>query len=140
MANILLFVLYHEVIIAILQSILNVARFKKIVLSSRIGTFKTQIIEERGFRGGSDEKMKMWLGREIVVAGLPHLANGTPFDKQFLKVVFKFKLWFFTVSYYMKPIFIKISLHCQYFCITKMYLFGKFSLSLSLFSAYNNLL
>jgi len=54
---------------------------KKIVLSSRIGTFKTQIIEERGFRGGSDEKMKMWLGRKIVVAGLPHLADGTPFDK-----------------------------------------------------------
>ena len=30
------------------------------------------ILKGRGFRGGSDEKMRrMWLGREIVVAGLP---------------------------------------------------------------------
>ena len=29
-------------------------------------------MEGRGFRGGSDEKMRrMWLGLEIVVAGLP---------------------------------------------------------------------
>ena len=32
------------------------------------------IIEGRGFRGGSDENMRrMWLGLEIVVAGLPFL-------------------------------------------------------------------
>ena len=30
------------------------------------------ILKGRGFRGGSDEKMRrMWLGREIVVVGLP---------------------------------------------------------------------
>ena len=27
----------------------------------------------QGFRGGSDERMRMWLGPEIVVAGLPSL-------------------------------------------------------------------
>ena len=32
------------------------------------------IIKGRGFQGGSDEKIRrMWLGREIVVAGLPLL-------------------------------------------------------------------
>ena len=31
-------------------------------------------LKRRGFRGGSDEKMRrMWLGLEIVVAGLPPL-------------------------------------------------------------------
>ena len=31
---------------------------------------------EEGFRGGSDEKMRrMWLGLEIVVAGLPPLVE-----------------------------------------------------------------
>ena len=31
-------------------------------------------MEGRGFRGGSDEKMmRMWLGLEIIVAGLPPL-------------------------------------------------------------------
>ena len=35
---------------------------------------KKIILKGRGFRGGSDEKMReMWLGREIVVAGLPSL-------------------------------------------------------------------
>ena len=39
--------------------------FQKIFLSSRIG---------RGFRGGSDKKMRrMWLGLGIVVVGLPPL-------------------------------------------------------------------
>ncbi len=42
----------------------------------------------RGFRGGSDEKMRtMWLGIEIVVVGLPPLVQ--PFgqiDKQTSKV------------------------------------------------------
>ena len=33
-------------------------------------------LKGRGFRGGSDKKMRrMWLGREIVVAGLPPLAE-----------------------------------------------------------------
>ena len=33
---------------------------------------KKIILKGRGFRGGSDEKMRrMWLGREIVVVGLP---------------------------------------------------------------------
>ena len=33
-------------------------------------------MEGRGFRGGSDEKMRrMWLGREIVVAGLSPLVK-----------------------------------------------------------------
>ena len=36
-------------------------------------TFTHIIIEGRGFQGGSDEKMRMWLGREVVVAGLPQL-------------------------------------------------------------------
>ena len=54
----------------------DVARFKKIVLSSRIGNFLTNIIEGRGFRGGSDEKMRrMWLRKEIVVVGLPPLVQ-----------------------------------------------------------------
>ena len=35
---------------------------------------KKKILEEGGFQGGSDDKMrKMWLGREIVVVGLPPL-------------------------------------------------------------------
>ena len=38
--------------------------------------FNIIYIEGRGFRGGSDEKMRrMWLGLEIVVAGLPPLAQ-----------------------------------------------------------------
>ena len=45
----------------------------KIVLSGRIRQFKKIILEGRGFRGGSDEKMRMWLGREIFVVGLPPL-------------------------------------------------------------------
>ena len=40
----------------------------KMVLSGKI------ILKGRGFRGGSDKKMRrMWLGREIVVVGLPPL-------------------------------------------------------------------
>ena len=71
----------HVVIIAQSIHILcsNVARFKKkILLSSRIGNFVTQIIEGRGFRGGSGEIIRrMWLWREIVVAGLPPLIGQT---------------------------------------------------------------
>ena len=34
------------------------------------------MIEGRRFRGGSDEKMRrMWLGREVVVTGLPPLGQ-----------------------------------------------------------------
>ena len=52
----------------------NVANSLKIVLSGRIRHLKKIILKERGFRGGSDEKMRRkWLGREIVVAGLPPL-------------------------------------------------------------------
>ena len=54
----------------------NVARFKKIVYLRELETFKHKIIEGKEFRGGSDEKMRrMWLGREIVVAGLPPLVK-----------------------------------------------------------------
>ena len=39
-----------------------------------LDTFKKIILEGRGFRGGSDKKMRrMWLGIEIAVAGLPPL-------------------------------------------------------------------
>ena len=44
-------------------------------LFSRIGHFKKIILKVRGFRGGSDEKMRrMWFGLEIDVVGLPPLA------------------------------------------------------------------
>ena len=37
------------------------------------------ILKGRGFRGGSDEKMRrMWLGLEIDVVGLPPLCTHTP--------------------------------------------------------------
>ena len=43
-------------------------------LSGRIRHLKKIILKGRGFRGGSDEKMRrMWLAREIVVVGLPPL-------------------------------------------------------------------
>ena len=39
--------------------------------------FKKIIFKGRGFRGGSDEKIRrMWLGLEIDVVGLPPLAEG----------------------------------------------------------------
>ena len=45
-------------------------------LFSRIGHFKKNYIERRGFRGGSDEKMRrMWFGPEIDVVGLPPLID-----------------------------------------------------------------
>jgi len=45
---------------------------KKFILSDK--TLEKIALEGRGFRGGSDEKMKrMWLGLEIVVVGLPPL-------------------------------------------------------------------
>ena len=63
-------------IIFLTQQSLNLKAESKIVLTSRIGNFKKKIIEGRGFRGGLDEKMRrMWLGREIVVAGLPPLGE-----------------------------------------------------------------
>ena len=34
-------------------------------------TYKKNILEGRGFWGGSDKKRRMWLGREIVLVGLP---------------------------------------------------------------------
>ena len=47
--------------------------FQKIFLSSRIGLTKKIILIGRGFRGGSDKKMRrMWLGGlGIVEVGLP---------------------------------------------------------------------
>ena len=52
----------------------NVARLKKLFYLRELETFKYTKIEGRGFRGGSDEKMRrMWLRLEIVVAGLPPL-------------------------------------------------------------------
>ena len=48
----------------------------KIVLSGRIRHFKKIILKGRGFRGGSDEKMRrMWFGLEIDVVGLPPLTQ-----------------------------------------------------------------
>ena len=48
----------------------------KIVLSGRIRHFKKRILKGRGFRGGSDEKMRrMWVGLEIDVVGLPPLGE-----------------------------------------------------------------
>ena len=49
--------------------------FQKIFLFARIGHLKKIIFKGRGFRCGSDEKMRsMWLGLGIVVVGLPPLA------------------------------------------------------------------
>ena len=49
---------------------------KKKFYLRELETFKHIIIEGREFRGGSDEKMRrMWLGVEIVVAGLPPLVE-----------------------------------------------------------------
>jgi len=43
-------------------------------LFSRIGHFKKKILKGRGFRGGSDEKIRrMWFELEIDVVGLPPL-------------------------------------------------------------------
>ena len=43
-------------------------------LFSRIGHLKKIILKGRGFRCGSDEKMRrMWFGLEIDVVGLPPL-------------------------------------------------------------------
>ena len=53
------------------------ARFlKKKVYLEGLDTFKKNILEGQGFRGGSDQKRRrMWLGREIVVPGLPPLGK-----------------------------------------------------------------
>ena len=66
------------------------ARFFKNSFICEGKTLKKIILKGQEFRGGSDEKMwRMWLGREIVVAGLPplpvHLIN-----KVTLKKVSKF--------------------------------------------------
>ena len=48
-------------------------------------TNNTAIDKGRGFRGGSDEKMRrMWFGLEIDVVGLPPLVEGT--EKFYLKI------------------------------------------------------
>jgi len=48
--------------------------FLQMYLFSRIRHFKKIIWKGRGFRGGSDEKMRrMWFGLEIDVVGLPPL-------------------------------------------------------------------
>ena len=50
----------------------NVARFFKNSFIWEDETLKKIILKGRGFRGGSDEKMRrMWLGLEIDVVGLP---------------------------------------------------------------------
>ena len=52
----------------------NVARFLN--TSFIFMNLKHIIIDGRGFRGGSDDKMRrMWLGQEIVVTGLPPLGR-----------------------------------------------------------------
>ena len=48
----------------------------KVFSSGRIEHLKKIILKGRGFRGGSDEKMRrMWFGLEIDVVGLPPLAQ-----------------------------------------------------------------
>ena len=48
-------------------------------------TNNTAIDKGRGFRGGSDEKMRrMWFGLEIDVVGLPPLVEGT--EKFYFKI------------------------------------------------------
>ena len=55
----------------------NVAIFKKNVFIFKDRTLQKKIISKgRGFRGGSDEKMRrMWFGLEIDVVGLPPLVQ-----------------------------------------------------------------
>ena len=51
-------------------------------LFSRIGHLKKIILKGRGFRGGSDEKMRrMWFGIEIDVVGHPPLGNARSHKK-----------------------------------------------------------
>ena len=46
--------------------------FQKNIFICKGWTEKKIILEGQGFRGGSDEKMRrMWLRRDIAVAGLP---------------------------------------------------------------------
>ena len=56
-------------------------------------TLKHIIIEGRGFRGGSDEKiMRMWLGGEIVVAvQLSHMATVPLFHHKITKTIIYIK-------------------------------------------------
>ena len=52
----------------------NVAILLKNVFIFKDRTLKKIILKGRGFRGGSDEKMRrMWFGLEIYVVGLPLL-------------------------------------------------------------------
>ena len=54
----------------------NVALFLKNVFIFKDRTLKKIILKGRGFRGGSDEKMRrMWFGLDIDVIGLPPLAQ-----------------------------------------------------------------
>ena len=46
---------------------------KKMFYLRELETLKHRTIEGRGLRGGLDEKMRIWLGREIVVGGLSPL-------------------------------------------------------------------
>jgi len=64
--------------------------FLEIVLSGRIRHFKRIILKGRGFRGGTDEKMRrMWLGREFVVVGLLPLV--TPRVVRFFSFICMYK-------------------------------------------------
>ena len=48
-------------------------------------TSKHMILKGPGLRGGSDEKMRrMWLGLEIVVAGLPPLDRQTDGQSKYI--------------------------------------------------------
>ena len=66
---------------------LSLSIFYALTWPDLIRNFSTHIINEgRGFRGGSDEKMRrMWLGREVVVASLPPLPQWIKFLMFFLK-------------------------------------------------------
>ena len=85
-------------------------------------TFKHIIIERRGFRGDSDEKMRrMWLGLDIVVAGLPPLVShiiklSTNINNFYLIVAGPFP------SHLFKSKSVQNSL--IFFCISGLYLFA----------------
>ena len=63
--------------------------FHILFLFAMVGHIKKNF-EGRGFRGGSDEKMRrMWLRREIVAFGLPSLDAQGALSKKFLVLVFQ---------------------------------------------------
>ena len=56
-------------------------RFSKNILILMDWALKKIFLKERGFRGGSDEKMRrMWLGLGFVVVGLPPLTHHYEYD------------------------------------------------------------